>query len=83
MSNEHIVKLVVNEAPAAPPTLSGKVYYTSGIVYGHSISTGTGNLPAGFDSTKLRYQWQRSTDSGSTWTNIDGATSGSYTPCGG
>ena len=45
-----------------------------------SISTGTGNLPAGFDSTKLRYQWQRSTDGGSTWTNIEGATSGRYTP---
>ena len=80
ISNQHIVKLVLKDAPAAPPTLSGKVYYTSGIVYGHSISTGTGNLPAGFDSTKLRYQWQRSTDGGSTWTNIDGATRGSYTP---
>ncbi len=79
-SNQHIVKLVVNEAPVAPPTLSGKVYYTSGIVYGHSISTGTGNLPHGFDSSKLLYQWQRSTDSGSTWTDIEDATSGQYTP---
>ena len=40
----------------------------------------TGDLPTGFDSSKLRYQWQRSTDSGSTWTNIEGATSGKYTP---
>ena len=78
-SNEHIVKLLLKEAPAAPPTLSGKVYYTSGIVYDRLISTGTGNLPAGFDSTKLRYQWQRSTDSGE-WTDIANATSGSYTP---
>ena len=81
-SNEHIVKLVVNQAPVVvpDPTLAGNVYYTSGIVYGRSISTGTGNLPTGFDSSKLRYQWQRSTDSGNTWKNIEGATSGKYTP---
>ena len=81
-SNEHIVKLVVNQAPVVvpDPTLTGNVYYTSGIVFGRSISTGTGNLPTGFDSSKLRYQWQRSTDGGSTWTNIEGETSGQYTP---
>lgn len=81
-TNDHIVKLMVNEAPVVvpDPTLAGNVYYTSGIVYGRSISTGTGNLPTGFDSSKLRYQWQRSTDDGSTWTNIEGATRGSYTP---
>ena len=81
-SNEHIVKLVVNQAPVVKPdpTLTGKVYYTSGIVYGRSISTGTGNLPTGFDSSKLRYQWQRSTDGGSTWKNIEGANKGSYIP---
>lgn len=81
-SNEHIVKLVVNQAPVVvpDPTLTGNVYYTSGIVFGRSISTGTGNLPTGFDSSKLRYQWQRSTDSGNTWTNIEGETSGKYTP---
>ena len=81
-SNEHIVKLVVNQAEVVKPdpTLAGKVYYTSGIVFGRSISTGTGNLPTGFDSSKLRYQWQRSTNGGSKWTDIDGATSGSYIP---
>ena len=76
-SNEHIVKLVLNEAPAAPPTLSGKVYYTSGIVYDHPISTGTGGTPTG---AVKAYQWQRSTDGGSTWENIADATSGQYTP---
>ena len=81
ISNEHIVKLVVNQAPVVEPdpTLTGKVYYTSGIVYGRSISTGTGNLPADLDSGKLRYQWQRRTNDGE-WTDIANATSGSYTP---
>ena len=80
-SNEHIVKLVVNQAPVVvpDPTLAGSVYYTSSIVYNRSISTGTSGLPAGFDTSKLRYQWQRKTDDGK-WTDIDGATSGQYTP---
>ena len=77
MSNEHIVKLVVSDAPVAPPSLTGQVYYTSGIVYGSPISTAASVTPA--EATKS-YQWQRSTDGGSTWTNIEGATSGKYTP---
>ena len=78
-SNEHIVKLVVNEAPVVEPdpTIEGNVYYTSGIVYGSPISTAASVTPA--EATKS-YQWQRSTDGGSTWTNIEGATSGKYTP---
>lgn len=78
-SNEHIVKLVVNQAPVVKPdpTLTGKVYYTSGIVYGRSISTGTSGIP---DGAVKAHQWQRSTDGGSTWTNIEGETSGQYTP---
>lgn len=78
-ANAHIVRLVVVEAPVAPPSLTGQVYYTSGIVFGRSISTGTSNLPGELDSSKLRYQWQRSTNDGK-WTDIDGATSGQYTP---
>ena len=79
MSNEHIVKLVVNEAPVVEPdpTIDGTVYYTSGIVFGHPISIAASVTPA--EATKS-YQWQRSTDGGSTWTNIEGATSGRYTP---
>ena len=79
ISNEHIVKLVVNQAPVVKPdpTLAGKVYYTSGIVYGRSISIAPSVTPA--EATKT-YQWQRSTDGGNTWKNIEGATSGNYTP---
>ena len=79
MGNEHIVKLVVNEAPVVEPdpTIEGNVYYTSGIVYGSPISIAASVTPA--EATKS-YQWQRSTDGGSTWTNIEGATSGKYTP---
>ena len=78
-SNQHIVKLVVNEAPVVEPdpTIEGSVYYTSGIVFGRSISTAASVTPA--EATKS-CQWQRSTNGGSTWTNIDGATRGSYTP---
>ena len=76
-SNEHIVKLVVSEAPVAPPSLTGQVYYTSGIVYGSPISIAASVTPT---SATPAYQWQRSTDGGSTWTNIEGATSGRYTP---
>ena len=76
-ANQHIVRLVVIEAPVAPPSLTGQVYYTSGIVYGSPISIAASVTPA--EATKS-YQWQRSTDGGSTWTNIEGATSGRYTP---
>lgn len=75
--NQHIVKLVVSEAPVAPPSLTGQVYYTSGIVYGSPISIAASVTPT---SATPAYQWQRSTDGGSTWTNIEGATSGKYTP---
>ena len=79
MANQHIVKLMVNEAPVVEPdpTIDGTVYYTSGIVYGSPISISASVTPT---SATPAYQWQRSTDSGSTWTNIDGATSGKYTP---
>ena len=79
ISNQHIVKLVVSEAPVVTPdpTIEGSVYYTSSIVYDCSISTAASVTPA--VATKA-YQWQRSTNGGSTWTDIDGATRGSYTP---
>lgn len=78
-SNEHIVKLVVNQAPVVKPdpTIEGSVYYTSGIVFDHPISIAASVTPA--EATKA-YQWQRSTDSGNTWTNIEGANDSRYTP---
>ena len=77
--NQHIVKLVVKpaEVPKPDPTIDGTVYYTSGIVYGSPISISASVTPV--EATKS-YQWQRSTDGGRTWTDIDGATSGKYTP---
>ena len=79
IGNQHIVKLVVSEAPVVEPdpTIDGTVYYTSGIVYGSPISISASVTPT---SATPAYQWQRSTDGGSTWTNIEGATSGRYTP---
>ena len=68
-SNEHIVKLVVDEAPVVEPDPT--------IVYGSPISISASVTPT---SATPAYQWQRSTDGGSTWTNIEGATSGRYTP---
>lgn len=78
-TNDHIVKLVVNQAPVVEPdpTIEGSVYYTSSIVFDRPISIAASVTPA--EATKS-YQWQRSTDGGSTWTNIEGATSGRYTP---
>ena len=78
MGNEHIVKLVVSEAPVVvpDPTIEGTVYYTSGIVYDRPISISASVTPT---TATPAYQWQRSTDGGSTWTNIEGA-SGRYTP---
>ena len=78
-SNEHIVKLVVDPAPVVTPdpTLDGKVYYTSGIVYGSPISIATNVTPT---TATPACRWQRSTDGGSTWTDIEGATGGRYTP---
>ena len=79
IGNEHIVKLVVKpaEVPEPDPTIEGNVYYTSGIVFGSPISISTKGIPEGATPA---YQWQRSTDSGDTWENIDGADSSRYTP---
>ena len=72
--NSHYKTVTVTTLP--DPTLTGNVYYTSSIVYDRPISTGTSGTP---DDAVKAYQWQRRTDGGE-WTDIEGATRGSYTP---
>jgi len=78
ISNEHIVKLVVSEAPEVQ-TLTGKVNYTNGAVFGKPILF-SGTITPGVYMWECQFQWQRSTNGGSTWKDIPGATEGSYTP---
>lgn len=78
ISNEHIVKLVVSEAPEVK-TLTGKVNYTNGAVFGKPILF-SGTITPGVYIWECQFQWQRSTNGGSTWTDIPDATEGSYTP---
>ena len=77
-ANQHIVRLVVVEAPEVK-TLTGKVNYTNGAVFGKPILF-SGTITPGVYIWECQFQWQRSTDGGSTWKNIPGATEGSYTP---
>ena len=78
ISNEHIVKLVVSEAPEVK-TLTGKVNYTNGAVFGKPVLF-SGTITPGVYIWECQFQWQRSTDGGSTWKDIPDATEGSYTP---
>ena len=78
ISNEHIVKLVVSEAPEVK-TLTGKVNYTNGAVFGKPILF-SGTITPGVKIWECQFQWQRSTDGGSTWKDIPKATDSSYTP---
>ena len=78
ISNEHIVKLVVSEAPEVK-TLTGKVNYTNGAVFGKPVLF-SGTITPGVYMWECQFQWQRSTNGGSTWKDIPNATEGSYTP---
>ena len=78
ISNEHIVKLVVSEAPEVQ-TLTGKVNYTNGAVFGKPILF-SGTITSGVYIWECQFQWQRSTDGGSTWKDIPDATDGQYIP---
>lgn len=77
-ANAHIVRLVVVEAPEVQ-TLTGKVNYTNGAVFGKPVLF-SGTITSGVKIWECQFQWQRSTDGGSTWKNIPNATEGSYTP---
>ena len=77
-ANVHIVRLVVVEAPEVK-TLTGKVNYTNGAVFGKPILF-SGTITPGVYLWECQFQWQRSTNGGSTWKDIPKATDGSYTP---
>ena len=78
MGNEHIVKLVVSEAPEVK-TLTGKVNYTNGAVFGKPVLF-SGTITPGVYMWECQFQWQRSTNGGSTWKDIPKATDSSYIP---
>lgn len=77
-ANVHIVRLVVVEAPEVQ-TLTGKVNYTNGAVFGKPILF-SGTITPGVYMWECQFQWQRSTNGGSTWKDIPKATDSSYTP---
>ena len=68
-----------NVNSSTPPTISGQP--TAQTVTEGSTATFTVTTSAGEDGNTdtLTYQWQQSTGSGGTWTDISGATSASYT----
>jgi hypothetical protein len=62
----------ITEIPVvSTPTVSGTA------AVGQTL-TASASATAGFPSPSLSYQWQRSTNSGSTWSNITGSTSATY-----
>ena len=78
ISNEHIVKLVVSEAPEVK-ILTGKASYINSAVFGQPVLF-SGTITPGVKIWECQFQWQRSTDGGSTWKDIPDATDGQYIP---
>ena len=56
----------------AVPVISGVAQRASTLTASSGSWNGVGNV--------LSYQWQRSADGGTTWTNISGAITSAYTP---
>lgn len=77
-TNNHIVKLVVSEAPEVK-TLTGKASYINSAVFGQPVLF-SGTITPGVYIWECQFQWQRSTDGGSTWKDIPDATDGQYIP---
>ena len=77
-TNNHIVKLVVSEAPEVQ-TLTGKASYINSAVFGKPVLF-SGTITPGVYIWECQFQWQRSTDGGSTWKDIPDATDGQYIP---
>lgn len=78
ISNEHIVKLVVSEALEVK-ILTGKASYINSAVFGKPVLF-SGTITPGVYIWECQFQWQRSTDGGSTWKDIPDATDGQYIP---
>lgn len=78
ISNEHIVKLVVSKAPEVK-ILTGKASYINSAVFGKPVLF-SGTITPGVYIWECQFQWQRSTDGGSTWKDIPDATDGQYIP---
>lgn len=76
--NQHIVKLVVSEAPEVK-ILTGKASYINSAVFGKPVLF-SGTITPGVYIWECQFQWQRSTDGGSTWKDIPDATDGQYIP---
>lgn len=77
-ANQHIVRLVVIEAPEVK-TLTGKASYINSAVFGKPVLF-SGTITPGVYIWECQFQWQRSTDGGSTWKDIPDATDGQYIP---
>ena len=77
-TNDHIVKLVVSEAPEVK-TLTGKASYINSAVFGKPVLF-SGTITPGVYIWECQFQWQRSTDGGSTWKDIPDATDDQYIP---
>ena len=77
-TNNHIVKLVVSEAPEVK-ILTGKASYINSAVFGKPVLF-SGTITPGVNIWECQFQWQRSTDGGSTWKDIPDATDGQYIP---
>ena len=64
---------------AQPPITNNTIAAAQTICTGLIPAALTGSTPAGGDGN-FNYQWQSSTDNGTTWTNINAAVFPSYTP---
>jgi hypothetical protein len=59
-----------------PPQATAIPVVTGTMTVGQTLTSTSGTWPGTIDS--YVYQWQRSSDSGVTWTNISGATASTY-----
>jgi hypothetical protein len=60
-----------------PPQATAIPVVTGTMTVGQTLTSTSGTWPGGTDDSYV-YQWQRSSDSGVTWTNISGATASTY-----